>query len=49
MKMFDRFKHKRNESLQYADGLGGYPFWQGGKPKTIRLPGRNEDGTPRVK
>ena len=49
MKIFDRFKHKRDESLQYSDGVGGYPFWKGGELEPLRIPGRNKDGTPRVK
>jgi len=43
--IFDRFKHKRDPSLQYADGLDGRPFRREGAPE-ITVPRRNGNGKP---
>jgi len=46
--IFDRFRPKRDPSLQYTDGADGRPFVKNGTPQITRLPGYNKDGTPRT-
>jgi hypothetical protein len=46
--IFDRFKHKRDPTLQYVDGADGRPFGENGvTPQLTRRPGYNRDGTPK--
>jgi len=41
--IFDRFKHKRDPSLQYVDGLDGRPYRREGMSE-LTLPKRDENG-----